>query len=225
MIVNNVEKIKEHIFSFLCKEDEFYMLQIIHRAKDGNTKYEDPGKKSHEQVIRTYFISSPEYLDKKMPEIIDLCKQFNARALINLNKKSWKQVGLKSLELTAQALAKEGKENKWWKSIKSTVESACGQTGAVDGKKTWVIDIDSKDPEVFNKFVEIIHQCEPTHIQKIELTVPTVHGYHLITQPFNKSRFKELFQLAFPGIKDDPIKDNNPTILYAETPEWETITK
>lgn len=215
MIVNNLEQIKGLIAG--CGKDEFYMLQIIHRTKDGKTKYESPDQKSREQVIKTYFVSSPEYLEKKMDEIIDLCRMFNARALINLNKKSWRQVSLKSLEITAQALAKEGKEEKWWKPFKSAVESACGQTGAVDGNKLWVIDIDTKDPDDFNKHVDIINQCEPLDVEKVVTTIPTVHGYHLITHPFNRQKFMTIFKATFPDIKDDPIKDNNPTILYAET--------
>ena len=128
MVIDNSYIIKNLIAG--CSEDEFYMLQIIHRVKDGHTKYEPQDQKSNEQVIKTYYVSCPEYLDRKMEEIKDLCRMFNARAMFNLNRKSWKQVGLKQLELTAQALGKEGKEQKWWKTIKSTVESACGQTGA-----------------------------------------------------------------------------------------------
>lgn len=216
MIIDNTEQIKNLIYAY--GDDEFYMLQIIHRTKDGKTKYEPADKKSREQVIKTYFVSSPDYLDKKMEEIKDLCRMFNARALINLNKKSWKQVGLKSLELTAQALGREGKEDKWWKSLRSAVESACGQTGACDGNKTWVIDVDTKDEGDLAKFKDIINQCEP-FMEKIVDTIPTVYGYHLITKPFNRQKFGVLFREAFPEIKDDPIKDNNPTILYAETQE------
>lgn len=217
MIVDNTEQIKKLIAG--CSEDEFYMMQIIHRTKDGHTKYEPQDQKSREQVIKTYFISSPEYIDKKMEEIKDLCRMFNARAIINLNRKSWRQVGLKSLELTAQALMKEGhkEEEKWWKHLRSSVESACGQTGACDGNKTWVIDVDTKDEDTLTGIEQIIEDCEPLNMRKIVALIPTPHGYHLISKPFNKQKFKTLFNAAFPEIKDDPIKDNNPTILYVET--------
>ena len=119
MVIDNTGRIKRLIAG--CGKDEFYMLQIIHRVKDGHTKYEPQDQKSTEQVIKTYYVSSPEYLDRKIEEIKDLCQMFNARAMFNLNRKSWKQVGLKQLELTAQALGKEGKEEKWWKTIKSSL--------------------------------------------------------------------------------------------------------
>ena len=214
MIIDNTKQIKRLITG--CGEDEFYMLQILHRVKDGHTKYEHQDRKSREQVIKTYFVSSPDYLDKKMEEIKDLCRMFNARAIINLNKKSWKQVGLKSLELTAQALGKEGKEDKWWKSIKSTVESACGQTGACDGNKTWVLDVDTKDEEERIQIKKIIDLCEPLNTEKIIDVIPTVHGFHIITRPFNKQKFMSLYKMVHDDV-EDIIKDNNPTILYVET--------
>ena len=215
MVIDNTGRIKRLITC--CGKDEFYMLQIIHRVKDGHTKYEPQDQKSTEQVIKTYFVSSPEYLDRKMEEIKDLCRMFNARAMFNLNRKSWKQIGLKQLELTAQALGKEGKEEKWWKTIKSTVESACGQTGACDGNKTWVLDIDTKDQNELDNIVDFVNQCAPFVENKVITVIPTVHGYHLITKPFDKKTFKSLYGTIHPGEKEDIIKDNNPTILYVET--------
>lgn len=216
MIVDNTEQIKKLIAG--CGEDEFYMMQILHRTKDGHTKYEPQDKKSREQVIKTYFISSPDYLDKKMEEIKDLCRMFNARALINLNKKSWKQVGLKSLELTAQALGKEGKEDRWWKSIRSAVESACGQTGACDGNKTWVLDVDTKDEQERIQIKKIIDLCEPLDTEKIIDVIPTVHGFHIITRPFNKQKFMMFYKMVHENA-EDIFKENNPTILYTEVNE------
>lgn len=215
MVIDNFEIIKNLITG--CGKDEFYMLQIIHRVKDGHTKYEPQDGKSTEQVIKTYYVSNPEYLDKKKEEIKDLCRMFNARAMFNLNRKSWKQIGLKQLELTAQALGKEGKEEKWWKHVKSVTESACGQTGACDGNKTWVLDIDTKDEDELDKIISFVHQCEPVVLNKVVAVIDTVHGYHLITNPFDKKAFKSLYQTIHPGEKEDIIKDNNPTILYVET--------
>ena len=208
MIIDNTEQIKKLITG--CGKDEFYMLQIIHRTKDGHTKYEPQDKKSREQVIKTYFVSGPDYLDKKMEEIKDLCRMFNARAMFNLNRKSWKQISLKSLELMAQALGKEGNEENWWKPVRSVVESACGQTGACDKNKTWVVDVDTKETIELETIKNVIDQCEPLG-DKIVATIPTLHGYHLITKPFNKAKFANIYGLPL------DIHDNNPTLLYMKT--------
>lgn len=205
MIIDNTEQIKKLIAG--CKPGEFYMLQILHRSKDGKTPYEPEGKTISQQTVKTYYISSPEYLDYKMNEIRDLCKLFNARAYINLNKKSWKQISLKSLEILASAIAKGDNDPNNYKDVKTIVDSACGQTGACDKNKTWVVDVDTKDLSVLEEIKGIISQCEPLG-DKIVATIPTLHGYHLITKPFNKAKFANVYGLPL------DIHDNNPTVLY-----------
>jgi hypothetical protein len=211
MIIDNTEQIKKLIAN--CGKDEFYMLQILHRAKDGKTPYEPEGKKISQQTVKTYYISSPEYLDYKMNEIRDLCKLFNARAYINLNKKSWRQISLKSLSILAGVISQADNNPDEWRSVKTIIDSACGQTGACDGNKTWVVDVDCKDTIELEKIKDVIRQCEPLNEEKIIATVPTLHGYHLISKPFNKAKFTNIYGLPM------DIHDNNPTLLYVETKE------
>ena len=197
MKVDNFDLIKKHIHT---SEDgsEFYMLQIMRRTKD-QVGYEGKRKQS---IVKSYFISSPEYLESKRDEIIGLCEMFNARAYINLNKKSYKQVSLKALEILAGKIAHEDYN------IKSLYESACGQTGACDGLKTWIVDFDSKDLDELDRIKNIIDSIDPKGVDKIVETIPTRHGYHLITRPFNKKAFYEMYNEAI------DLHDNNPTILY-----------
>ena len=211
MIIDNTEQIKKLIAG--CGKDEFYMLQILHRAKDGKTPYEPEGKKISQQTVKTYYISSPEYLDYKMNEIRDLCKLFNARAYINLNRKSWRQISLKSLGILAGVISQADNNPDEWRSVKTIIDSACGQTGACDGNKTWVVDVDCKDTIELEKIKDVIRQCEPLNEEKIIATVPTLHGYHLISKPFNKVKFANIYGLPL------DIHDNNPTLLFAETKE------
>lgn len=197
MKVDNFDLIKKHIHT---SDDgsEFYMLQILKRTKD-QKGYEGKRKQS---TIKSYFISSPEYLEAKREEIIGLCEMFNARAYINLNKKSYKQVSLKALEILAGKIAHEDYN------IKSMFESACGQTGACDGLKTWLVDFDSKDLCELERVKNIIESVEPKGVDKIVETVPTRNGYHLITRPFNKKMFNELYNVSI------DVHDNNPTVLF-----------
>ena len=211
MIIDNTEQIKKLIAG--CGKDEFYMLQILHRAKDGKTPYEPEGKKISQQTVKTYYISSPEYLDYKMNEIRDLCKMFNARAYINLNKKSWRQISLKSLGILAGVISQADNNPDEWRSVKTIIDSACGQTGACDGNKTWVVDVDTKDESELERIKDVIRQCEPLNEEKIIAIVPTIHGYHLISKPFNKTKFANIYGLPL------DIHDNNPTLLYVETKE------
>lgn len=196
MKVDNFDLIKKHIHS--SDSNEFYMLQIMRRTKD-QKGYDGKHKQS---IIKSYFISSVEYLDSKRDEIVGLCEMFNARAYINLNKKSYKQVSLKALEILAGKIAHEEYD------IRSLFESACGQTGACDGLKTWIVDFDSKDLDELDRIKNIIDSIDPKGVSKIVETVPTRHGYHLITRPFNKKAFYEMYNEKI------DIHDNNPTILY-----------
>ena len=196
MKVDNFDLIKKHIHS--TDSNEFYMLQIMRRTKD-QKGYDGKHKQS---IIKTYFISSADYLDSKRDEIVGLCEMFNARAYINLNKKSYKQVSLKALEILAGKIAHEEYD------IRSLFESACGQTGACDGQKTWIVDFDSKDLGELDRIKNIINSIDPKGVDKIVETVPTRHGYHLITRPFNKKAFYEMYNEKI------DIHDNNPTCLF-----------
>ena len=57
----------------------------------------------------------------------------------------------------------------------------------------------------------IIENCEPFNEKKVVAVIPTLHGYHLITKPFNKMKFNQLYG------KQIDIHDNNPTLLFLET--------
>ena len=197
MKVDNFDLIKKHINT--SGEGEFYMLQIMRRSKD----QKENGGKRKQTVIKSYFISSPEYLDSKRDEIVGLCEMFNARAYINLNKKSYKQVSLKALEILAGKIVHED-----YTANKTLFESACGQTGACDGQKTWIVDFDSKDLDELDRIKNIIDSIDPKGVSKIVETVPTRHGYHLITRPFNKKAFYEMYNESI------DVHDNNPTLIY-----------
>ena len=199
MTVDNTEAIK-HLISG-CESGEFYMLQIMHRTKDGINPYSPD--LNREQIIKTYFVTGPEYLDHKMPEIKVLCETFNARAVINLNKKSWKQISQKTLGLLSEVFTKEK-----YKNVKSIVETAAGQTGACDGDKKWLIDVDTKDEQEVVKVITALKDCSPHFESNLKGVIDTLHGYHVITCPFDKQTFKERYQEKI------DIHENNPTLLY-----------
>ena len=208
MKVDNFDLIKKHI-NTSGDGNEFYMLQIMRRTKD----QKNHDGKHRQSVIKSYFISSPEYLEMKRDEIVKLCEMFNARAYINLNKKSYKQVSLKALAILAGKISQEDYN------IKTLFESAAGQTGACDGDKSWIVDFDSKDLDELDRIKDIINSVEPICDNKIIETVPTRHGYHLISKPFNKKAFYEKYNLQI------DIHDNNPTLIYMNLKEDETESK
>lgn len=197
LTVDNFDQI-EKLLNFE-NDGDFYMIQIMQRGKDQN----DGRSSSKVRIIKSYFIESIEYLEERREEIKGLCEFFNARACINLNKKNKKQVSLKGLELMAHLVAHEE-----YHTFRSIFETACGQTGACDGNKTWIVDIDTKDEIEISYIIETILKCEPFVDDKIVAMIPTVHGFHLITKPFNKKSFNDMYN----GTID--IHDGTPTVLY-----------
>lgn len=88
-MINNLELIKP-LLTF-DKEGDFYQLFILLRKKDQTTD-----KANHQSVrtIKSYCITSIEYLEKRYDEIIGLCEFFKARAYIHVAKQNHYDVGL-----------------------------------------------------------------------------------------------------------------------------------
>jgi hypothetical protein len=199
-MVNNFEQIKK-MLNF-ASEDDFYHLQIIKRKK------EHPELGSNSYVVKTYYISSIEYLDLKKDEIINLCEFHDARACINLNRRSFEKIAFHAMQKIANQLM-----NRDFRSVRKCYESVCGANSNEPNKK-WIVDIDGYSMDamahspLIKRMVETIQNLQGMSSGEAFLQpVRTKSGFHLITSPFRL----DLFKNEFPEI--DVHKDN-PTILY-----------
>lgn len=191
-MIDNFDKIKT-LLEFKS-EDDFYHLQILRRKK------ENPDLGSNSEVVKTYYISSLEYLERKKEEIKQLCFVTNARAYINLNKRSYYKTGFSLLEKVSQQMM-----NKDFKSIRKAYESVCGNQPP-EGK--WIIDIDTKNENFVRIVINDITNCSPNKREnKVIEVLETLNGYHVISNPFNVQEFKLIHS-------NIDIQKNNPTILY-----------
>jgi len=206
MTVDNFEQIKSMLV--FDSEDDFYHLQILKRKK------ENPDLGSNSYVVKTYYVSSVEYLESKRAEIINLCQFNNARACINLNRRSFEKMAFNTMKKIADQIM-----NRDFKSVRKAYESACGAHSNESDKK-WLLDIDWADflmdgdglEEQRNKLVNDVttrvqHFIRETGKDDTIWTVQTRNGVHLITRPFDP----RLFAQEWPQIV---IQKNNPTILY-----------
>ena len=183
--------------------DEFYHLMILKRKKD----QPEETKKEHQSVrtIKTYSITSKEYLNSKKSEIIELCKLFNTRAYIYINKVSFKQTSYQLLKEISDRLI----NNQY--NTTHIFDSAVGNVPTLE--KRWIVDIDIddsiQDVDLFkNELINYINNLEPNNdTNKIISIIPTKNGFHLITEKFNS----QLFKLKYRNIG---IHKKNPTILY-----------
>jgi hypothetical protein len=197
--INNFEQIAK-LLSF-DDSDTFYHLQIIKRKK------ENPELGSNSYIVKTYYISSEDYLSSKMTEIISLCDFHNARAYINLNPRSFEKMAFHALKKITDIIL-----NKDYKSARKAYESVCGQYSS--GKeKSWIIDLDGVFEASPLMMAHIDYGCDPisesTSEGKCLAVIRTKNGIHLITKPFNVKKFQDKYP-------DIDIHKNNPTILYTK---------
>ena len=184
-------------------KDKFYLLQIFKRRKD------NPEMKKDMTIIDSFYISSLEQYDEMEERIKKICIDNNARAYFRLNRRSFKQVALKTLSRIAKMI-----EDGNYEHVKRAYLSCAGEFHKEEDK-TWIIDLDRNgaSDEAYDAYINsVIFEAQ----QLIQETgkddsmsiIPTKNGLHLICRPFSASKFKRIF----PEI--DLHKDN-PTILYA----------
>jgi len=193
-MINNIELIKP-LLNF-DNEGDFYMLYVFKRKKD-----QPEGEKDNHQSVRTiksYCVTSIEYLEKRYDEVIQLCEVFNARAYIHVVKQNHKDVSLNMITEIVTRI-QSGQINQ-----QHVFDSVVGQIKTTE--KRWIIDVDDKDTKELVNITSLIGSLRPEG-SKLEACLPTKNGYHLITKRFDVMEFKK----EYPNID---IQKKNPTLLY-----------
>jgi len=193
-MINNIELIKP-LLNF-DNEGDFYMLYVFKRKKD-----QPEGERDNHQSVRTiksYCVTSIEYLEKRYDEIIQLCEVFKARAYIHVVKQNHKDVSLNMITEIVTRI-QSGQINQ-----QHVFDSVVGQIKTTE--KRWIIDVDDKDTKELVNITSLIGSLRPEG-SKLEACLPTKNGYHLITKRFDVMEFKK----EYPNID---IQKKNPTLLY-----------
>lgn len=196
--VDNLELLLDFIQP--TSPDDFYYLQILQRKK------ENPQLGRNSRVIKNYYITSQENLLKRWDEIKELCQQFNARASLRLNKRSYERVAFKALKKMAEQM-----EQRDYSHVGHAYDAAIGN-GHNDKDKKWILDIDAKEGETsvdmgeVMKVMDFITNIEPFGFKQLAI-IPSKTGMHIITKPFNL----EVFSKEYPDID---IHKDNPVNLY-----------
>jgi hypothetical protein len=199
--INNYDKIIPLLNFEEGGGDTFYHLQILKRKKE----HKDLGSNSY--CVKTYYIRSIEYLEKRMPEIIALCDFHNARACINLNRRSFEKMAFHMMRKICDQIM-----NHDFRSVYKAYESVCG-TYSSETEKKWIIDFDEKDLTKLEVIRTDIKNCEPNPgVDKTYAVLETKNGWHLITSPFRIDEFRKIYS-AEPEIHKD-----NPAIIYCPIP-------
>ena len=174
--------------------DTFWVIRIIGRKKD------NPDLSKNSKFYKAYTVQSREELLDLSEKIIECAAHNSARAYFNPNARSWRKVALATLKKMAEYIASED-----YKSVTVAADRCLDEGAAKDYKKIWVIDLDEQKQEDVTK--SILKRMSVPVIAEI----PTIHGKHFLTHPFNPNDMWELWHY---DVERPEIKKNNPTLLY-----------
>jgi hypothetical protein len=192
-MIDNIDLIKP-LLNF-SDDGDFYMLYIFKRKKDQTTD-----KSNHQSVrtIKSYCVSSIQYLEERYDEIKQLCELFKARAYIHVQKQNHKDVGLNMITEIINRI-QSGQINQ-----SHVFDSVVGQLKT--NEKRWVVDLDTKDEDEVVRLTKVINVTRPEG-DKIEAIIPTKNGFHFITKRFDTQMFNNIYPVA-------DIHRKNPTLLF-----------
>ena len=185
--------------------DKYYVIELVRRGKDC------PDLPAANYHFKNYYIDTLDKYDKVQDEIKLLCKTLRLRAYVSVNRKSYSRVAMS----TVAEMARRASLNDFRKPY-AIFESCSGKFVDKDDKH-WVIDIDGVPPQIHDFVVDayktVITKCRPEGV-KVELVLPTKHGIHLITKPFDREEFFRTLSDYHYSTPD--IKENHLTLLYED---------
>jgi hypothetical protein len=163
----------------------------MQRKKDGHPS---------NQTIVDFFVNSESYWRLLKPGIVALCDTYNARAYINMNVKSSKQIVFKMADTVLESMKLER-----YKPMSVLTHSCASINSNVN--KVWIIDVDDKNVDL-QSIIDNINSCKGgyTRMSNVIDTIPTPNGYHILTNPFNTSEYTGGWE----------IKKNSLTLLYTK---------
>ena len=210
-MVNNLDYIKfrlKEVFD-LNNKDLFFHVLILQRKKEVDII------NKNSNVIKSYAVRNLEYLENKLNnEIIPICDSQNARAMINLNPKSFKRVSHSMLRRLSEYI-----ESNFYEGAIVKLFDSCTSSSSIDKElgidKYWLVDIDCKDIEVFRKVQSIVNLCEPIepNLQKLKGFTNSKNGYHIYTIPFNLKTFED-YKVNSKDLEQVEVKKDCLTNLY-----------
>ena len=198
MTIDNFDIIKKHL-DFKSPLDR-YIVHILRRPKDCEELSNQLGSNEAQRLIRTYYIDSIKYFDSKIPAMKELCHSCNARAyiipqvkdnfecLLNLGKKIIDTIQNKNYSVKPEHLIRQA----YCEYHKSR-------------KKVWILDLDNKEMYGWKleQVVELVKKWlkEAGKSEDDMYVVPTKHGHHIITSPFNLQAANKECDMMFEGVQ------------------------
>ena len=214
MTIDNFDIIRKHL-DFIDTKLDRYVVHILRRPKDISSEMKNAlGANESQRLIKTYYIDSLEYFDKKREAIKELCRANNARAyiivqpkdnfecLLNLGEKIFETIRNKNYSVKPEHLIRQAfcewhkTRKKQWildldrdAMVETWVQRNFGRN--VLCKREWTLE---KVQELVKKHLKLVGKSEDEMY-----TVPTKNGWHIVTSPVNLIAIHKECGLVFEG--------------------------
>lgn len=200
MVIDNFDIIREHL-DFIDTKLDRYVVHVLRRPKDISEDLKNAlGANESQRLIKTYYIDSLEYFDKKREAIKELCRANNARAyiivqpkdnfecLLNLGEKIFETIRNKNYSVKPEHLIRQA-YCEWHKTR----------------KKQWILDLDNDEMHGWTQSQVkdlVAKQLEAIGKPSSEMyEVPTKHGVHIVSSPFNLMEAAAECPMMYEGVK------------------------
>lgn len=185
-MIDNLDRFLQ--FADFSDPDKFYLIQVLQRKKD------IPTLDKSTRLLKTYTVTSADYLLKIQGEIEQLCQLFQARAYVYVNRRSYKNTARHMMKTLADNFMSDS-----FVGITHLFTSEAAAHGI--GDKLWILDLDlsdangkkldlgtdfyADDAEFFLGWFR--RHLEPVQPQgdKVIGWLPTKHGFHYLVDPFD----------------------------------------
>ena len=200
--VDNSDWVRDRIGQ-LTDEHHFVWVQVIQRKKDGN---ELPAYTSGARVLRSFCFFEKRLFNRDLPYIRQLCEQNNARAYVWVNPKDTREIACE----TAKHLIELIQQGNTQQSLRIW-DRECGKNYSKAYEKYWILDFDTEDQDLIDKYITIINECRGSQ-DRIKHKLKTLHGWHYLCTGFDREQFYQKLKIA----KLDPIDihPNSPSLMY-----------
>lgn len=222
------------------ESDMFFNIQIIKRKKDVKEGEGNPDEvtKSSKlvKVFNVCLWESYNTMEKLYPEIKKICDSENARAMVNLQPKSYEKVNIKAVKKILDNMESH-RYNHFVDNTKgfmqSVIDDSTASSLSYSNVKFWVVDMDRvvlgdgslESDDSFNQRVKIVKKFIEKHIGKqimgknTEIVIeefPSKNGLHLITRPFDVKYFTDNYEkvTGLPIESKPEIQKHGLTNLY-----------
>lgn len=216
-LIDNFSEVRKHLR--FDNQGDIYVVHVMFRVKDLRSEGGKDCYLSHDEttrLIKTYYVDSLEYYDKKKPAMIDLAENNHARVYIAMTRKNRLTCNRVILKKLVDEV--DNPNVRYDHLIRSAV---CGCH--ISDYKWWTLDVDNdtmvQDPEhspgcevylmdikdkVIAEMSKLVDETKTRSGSEI-FEVPTKNGCHIMTPPFNRSKMEFL---------GDNLKSDAMTLLY-----------